>query len=72
MSKRNRINNSTENSMPSPTLTIHQDEEYQIIKNDLIRVILLNILILGIVLAVYATDRKSHYLEQIFNQIFHN
>lgn len=43
--------------------------EYQIIKHDLIKVVLLNVVYLGLVLAVYFTNAKTHYLEQWFGRV---
>ena len=48
---------------------IHADE-YQIIKHDLIKVLILNLFYLSAVLALYFTNLKSHYLEIWFAKIF--
>jgi len=45
--------------------------EYAIIKRDLIRVIMLNVIYLAGVLALYFSDAKYHYLEAWFGKIFH-
>ena len=37
--------------------------EYKIIKRDLLRVVILNIIILGGMLVLYYTNLKAHYLE---------
>lgn len=45
-------------------------EEYRYIRNDLIRVIVVNVIIFGLVIAVYLTDKQSGYLQRFYNQIF--
>lgn len=42
--------------------------EYRIIKHDLIKVIVLNLLYLAGVLALYFSNLKSHFLEQWFDR----
>ncbi len=74
MSKKNR-NKFQASNVSSPTggsvaMAAASPAEYRIIRNDLIRVVVLNVLFLGIVLAVYATNLQSHYLERIYNQLF--
>jgi len=46
-------------------------EEYAIIKHDLVRVVLLNILYLAGVLALYYSNSQTHYLENWFSKILH-
>lgn len=46
-------------------------EEYSVIKRDLVKVILLNVLYLAGVLALYFSNKQTHYLEHWFNKIFH-
>lgn len=45
--------------------------EYRIIKHDLFKVLILNVIYLAAVLAVYFTNSKSHYLEHWFGKVFH-
>jgi hypothetical protein len=45
--------------------------EYVIIRHDLIRVLVLNVIYLALVLAVYFTNSKGHYLERIASRMFH-
>lgn len=45
------------------------EEEYGIIKKDLIRVLLLNSIYLILILAVYFTNRKYDYLVHIFSKL---
>lgn len=40
--------------------------EYKVIKHDLIKLVLLNILYLGLVLTLYFTNQQSRYLERWF------
>lgn len=46
----------------------HSDE-YKMVKSDLIRLLILNAVILGVVLTVYYTDRTSPYLENILGKL---
>ncbi len=43
--------------------------EYRIIKHDLIKVLILNIIYLAGVMVLYYTNSKTHYLEQWFQKI---
>ncbi len=70
MSKKNRNNFNSSNTSSLPSAVASHDNEYKIIRNDLTRVVILNILFLGLVLAVYFTDKQTPYLEQIYNRIF--
>lgn len=45
-------------------------EEYRIIKHDLIKVLILNLIYLSAVLVLYFTNLKSNYLEVWFAKIF--
>ena len=44
-------------------------QEYQVIKHDLIKVVILNSVFLAGVLALYYTNLNSHYLERWFGQV---
>ena len=44
--------------------------EYLIIRNDLIRLVVLNTIFLVGMLALYYTNSRSHYLEQWFKFLF--
>jgi hypothetical protein len=48
---------------------IHADE-YRIIKHDLIKVLILNLIYLSAVLALYFSNLKSNYLEIWFAKVF--
>ncbi len=72
MSKKNRNKFQNQVSTPSPAAAagnMHAGE-YRIIRNDLIRVAILNLLFLAAVLALYFTNKQSGYIERIFNQLF--
>lgn len=44
--------------------------EYRIIKHDLIKVIVLNVLYLAAVLALYYSNKQSGFLETWFSRVF--
>jgi len=50
---------------------LSHEAEYQIIRKDLIRVLMLNALYLIAILALYFSDQKTHYLEQWFSKFLH-
>ncbi len=45
------------------------EDEYRIIKHDLLRVLIVNAIFLAAVFALYYTNVNSHYLERWFSQI---
>ena len=45
--------------------------EYKIIKGDLVKVLVINLLFLAGVLALYFTNQKTHYLEAWFSKFLH-
>ncbi len=63
-------NNPKNSQVSSVDAGIHA-AEYRIIKHDLIRVVILNLVYLAAVLALYYTNLKSGYLETLFTKIFH-
>lgn len=69
MSKKLRNKTVISNSPHSPATT-SQTAEYKIVKQDLLRVVILNSVILALVLVVYYTDKQSGYLERLYNNIF--
>lgn len=69
MSKKNGKSNGADSYTPH-AVSSHATE-YQIIKHDLIRVVLLNAVYLAAVLALYFTNAKNGYLEQWFAKISH-
>ncbi len=48
----------------------HQGE-YRIIKHDLIKVVILNLIYLAAVLGLYFSNQESHYLETWFSKVLH-
>jgi hypothetical protein len=50
---------------------LHHGAEYNIIKHDLWKVLILNVIYLAAVLALYFSNSKTHYLEAWFGRLFH-
>ena len=50
---------------------VSHDAEYFVIRHDLLRVLILNVVYLVAILALYFTNLKSHYLEAWFSKLFH-
>lgn len=50
---------------------LSHEVEYRIIRKDLIKVLVLNAVYLALILALYFSDRKTHYLEHWFGKILH-
>ena len=48
----------------------NQEAEQTVIKHDMIRVIVLNFIYLVGLLAVYYTNKETHYLEKFFGKLF--
>ena len=63
MSKKNKNRFSFSNADHSAILTPMQHVEYKMIKWDLIRLLIFNVVILAGVLVLYYTNRTSGYLE---------
>jgi hypothetical protein len=59
-----RVNEPTGVLAASPALV----EEYRTVRSDLIRVVIVNALFLAGVLALYYTNRSSHYLENFLGR----
>ena len=55
----------------SGSLVQSYEGEYRIIKHDLVRVLVLNSVYLAGVLALYFSNLKTHYLENLFTKLFH-
>lgn len=47
-----------------------QEAEHVVIKHDMLKVIVLNFVYLVGLLAVYYTNKDSHYLEKFFGKLF--
>ncbi len=63
MSKKNKKRFSFSNDAHSAILTPNQHAEYKLIKWDLIRLLIFNVLVLVGVLVLYYTNQTSGYLE---------
>jgi hypothetical protein len=50
---------------------LHHGVEYNIIKHDLWKVLILNLIYLAAVLVLYFSNSRTHYLENWFGKIFH-
>ena len=82
MSKRNRYKfqvreQNQSNRAASPASSGHKADasashaaEYRIIRNDMIRLIALNGVMLAAVIVLYYTNRSSGYLERLFEKLF--
>lgn len=70
MSKKHKFSFSSSASQ-NTSLSSEQVIEYKIIKKDLIRVAILNIVFLAIVLTVYYTNQDSQYLSKWFSNLVH-
>jgi hypothetical protein len=72
MSKKHRKFNQFNQTASAPS-PVSQElaAEYRIIKHDLIRVVILNVIVLAAVLAVYYTNQQSHYLDELAAKFLH-
>ncbi len=50
---------------------LSHEAEYSIIKHDLIKVALLNAVYFALILALYFSNQKSHFLDAWFSKILH-
>lgn len=76
MSKKHRKFNQFYQSSSAPLSgqsSVSQDQaaEYRIIKHDLIRVVVLNVIVLAAVLGVYYTNLHSYYLDNLATKFLH-
>ncbi len=69
MSKKHRTQGFNQTS-PQTTTMSHQ-EEYSIIKFDLIKVLVLNLVYLGAIIFLYLANQKSHILDTWFAKMLH-
>ena len=70
MSKKNRKFNQPAAAGTASASQSHA-AEYRIIRHDLVRLIILNVIVLGAVLTVYYTNQGSHYLENWAAKFLH-
>lgn len=50
---------------------LSHDMEYKIIRSDLLKVLLLNVIFLAAMLTLYYTNNQHHFLEQLFSKYIH-
>jgi len=67
MSKKNK---QTSDLAPS-SLSMSHAAEYRIIKHDLLRVVILNIIYLAAVLTLFYTNKSSHYMDGYLSRWLH-
>lgn len=56
---------------PSAPLHLSHEAEYKIIKVDLLKVLALNVVYLVGILALYYSNKSSHFLDSWFSKLFH-
>ena len=73
MSKKHRkfANQMSVVSSPASSAVLSHAGEYQIIKHDLIKVVVLNLVYLGILLALFFGNQHSHFLDNWFAKLLH-
>lgn len=69
MSKKNRRR--FNQSVSAPTASNDLVGEYKIIRHDLVRVLVMNVIFLAAVLVVYYTNLHSGYLDRWFEKLLH-
>ena len=69
--KHRQFNQSSANYSAAPAGSNELVAEYHIIRHDLIRVVVVNLVFLAAVLALYYTNLHSGYLERWFDKILH-
>ncbi len=79
MSKKNRRKfqlGGQQNASPAPaaprpiSAQDHHVAEYRIIRNDLIRVLVVNLTFLAAILVLYFSNLHNNYLERFYNSLF--
>lgn len=70
MSKNHQNQHKQSSAERTTAIYASHEAEYQDIKKDLVRVVLLNSLILIAILVIYYTDKNSGYLQRFYEQIF--
>lgn len=69
MSKKHKQSQEYHSGQPGGGLS--HEAEYRIIKFDLVKVLILNLVYLGAILALYFADQKSHFLQNWMAKILH-
>ncbi len=67
--KHNKNSGVVSNQNFQHTSHLDHSEEYGIIKHDLLRVIILNVIYLAGVLALYFSEQKTHALSKFFEKL---
>jgi len=68
---RNQFNQTTNSPAAGGAMAGELTAEYRIIKHDLLRVLVMNLIFLAAVLVVYYTNLHSGYLERFFEKVLH-
>ncbi|MBI5530727.1 MAG: hypothetical protein HY918_04500 [Candidatus Doudnabacteria bacterium] len=69
MSKKHQHNQNS--SSPTGVHSLSHEAEYAIIKGDLIKVVVLNVIYLAALMFLYYTNLQSHYMDKWFSKILH-
>jgi hypothetical protein len=68
--KHNQVSNFS-NSGASHTAVLSHEAEYKIIKSDLVRVLILNLVYLVAILVLYYGNQRSNFLDNWFAKVLH-
>lgn len=71
MSKKHKKHLVQSSSTAPAAAGISHQAEYRIIKFDLIKVLILNIVYLAVILGVYYSNQQSHFLDNWFARVLH-
>jgi hypothetical protein len=69
MSKKHRNGHSQSSQIPQASSDL--SAEYGVIKKDLLRLLVFNVIIFGALLALYYTNGQKHYLESLTSRFLH-
>lgn len=58
------------NYQPVGHATLSHEQEYQIIKYDLIKVLALNLVYLAVIMGLFYANRSSHFLDKWASRLF--
>ncbi len=68
MSKKHKQQNSVYSQAPT---SLSHEAEYRIIKFDLIKVVILNLVYFAVLVLLYLGNQRSHFLDNWFARILH-
>lgn len=71
MSKKHKNSNSQNSSQSTQSAVLSHEAEYKIIKFDLFKVLVLNVIYLVLILSLYFSNQKSQFLEHWFAKVLH-